>query len=132
MNFCRFQLLFLVGIIHTCFALECYKCPVDMRDVFHCSDPFENRSFKRTCEKEEDVCLKVSVRGGSNHLEERGCANRKTVDTICNRVKQNFLPEDVICAVCETDLCNASQRRDAASLLYILLLSFIIIFMYKG
>jgi hypothetical protein len=45
------------------FALECYKCPVNMRDVFQCGDPFENESFKITCEKEEDICLKMSVRG---------------------------------------------------------------------
>jgi cobalamin biosynthesis protein CobD/CbiB len=69
--------------------------------------------------------------GRSNHLEERGCANRKSVDTICNRVKQNFPPEDVICAVCETDLCNSSQRS-AARLLYLMFLGFVTIIMYTA
>jgi hypothetical protein len=45
------------------FALECYKCPVNVKDLLLCSDPFENRSYKRNCGKEEDICLKLSVIG---------------------------------------------------------------------
>jgi len=63
--------------------------------------------------------------GRSNHLEERGCASRKSVETICNRVRQNFPPEDVICAVCETDLCNGSSHQGTMTIiLYLLPLTF--------
>jgi hypothetical protein len=34
-----------------------------MKDVFYCSDPFENMNYQTTCSKDEDVCLKVSARG---------------------------------------------------------------------
>lgn len=117
----------IVGIIHTGIALKCYKCPVSMRDIFHCSDPFENRDFQTPCTKDQDVCLKMSVRGSSNHIEERGCANKNSVNTICNNVKRNFPPEDVTCEVCETDLCNGSSRREITTrLLYFMPLSFVL------
>jgi hypothetical protein len=53
--------------------------------------------------------------------------NRRSIDTIYNRVKQNFPSEDVICEVCETDLCNGSSRhKNTRLVLYLLPLSFII------
>jgi cobalamin biosynthesis protein CobD/CbiB len=72
------------------------------------------------------------LRRRSNHLEEMGYENRNSVDTICNRVKQKCSPEDVTYAVFETDLCNASQRRNTARLLYFMLLSHVTIFIHRG
>ncbi|XP_021932325.1 uncharacterized protein LOC110835923 [Zootermopsis nevadensis] len=121
-----FELTVIVGIIQSGVALECYKCPINTKDIFHCSDPFVNNNYQTSCAKDEDVCLKMSVGGINNHIEERGCANRASVETICNRVKQNFPPEDVTCELCQTDLCNGSSRQENASLLYFLPLCFLI------
>ena len=66
--------------------------------------------------------------GSSNHIEERGCANRNSVHTICNNVKRNIPTEDVTCVVCETDLCNGSSRREiTATVLFFMPVSFVLI-----
>jgi hypothetical protein len=66
--------------------------------------------------------------GGSKHIEERGCANKNAVNTICNNVKRNFPPENVTCEVCATDFCNASSRRQiTTAVLCFVPLSFVLI-----
>jgi hypothetical protein len=119
----------IVAIIHTGIALNCYKCPIRVRDLLHCNDPFENKNYQTTCSRDEDVCLKVTVTGSKNHIEERGCANKNSVDIICNNVKRNIPTDDVSCLICETDLCNGSSRREitTTTVLCFMPLSFVLI-----
>ncbi|PSN52334.1 hypothetical protein C0J52_11413 [Blattella germanica] len=97
-------------------ALECYKCPVGMKDILFCGDPFENLHYQTHCDPSEDVCLKISATGSSNHVEERGCAKESLVPTICGRVRKNF--PDATCLVCHGDLCNASSRNTSSLVLF--------------
>ena len=43
--------------------LDCYKCPVEIKDMLYCSDPYEDNNFRQHCDDGENVCLKISVRG---------------------------------------------------------------------
>ncbi|KAJ9577680.1 hypothetical protein L9F63_005760 [Diploptera punctata] len=104
--------------------LECYKCPLSMKELLYCSDPFENKNYQKHCDSSDDVCLKIIAQGSGNHVEERGCAMRSSVEEICSSVKKNF--EDVECLVCDTDLCNVSSRREGAALLIILPISLLL------
>ena len=84
------------------------------------------------------VNIKVHVRqmhfcylcstGSKNHIEERGCANRNSVNTICNNVKRNIPTEDITCLACETDFCNGSSRHETTTtVLCFMSLSFVLI-----